>query len=357
MCRCPAGWSGSRWTGEAGICPAQKAVMGEDALNARALSNASMRPAAAAPAASVAVLEGDASGFSGFGFPRLAGHLAAVTAPWIAAGLRVEGLPAGLAFGLLQGDEALLLSLVVAAPLRGQGHGRRLAALFASEAARRGAQWVDVGFSSRIAHREALAGCLTAAGFPAPELLELITTGEAGAMLEAVNQWPSMMRRLRDPDSASFEPWRPLDAADLAAVRTLSQEPGYRPGMAPEADPETFDPACSIAVRREGQLIGWVVAEGLPVITLDAYRNRKGVSYRSAYLTQKLWHTGLMVGAYRAAFEAQVNAYGPDSIAVFHTGIPRMAAMVRRRFGPIALQVDEHWRTRQLLVPQSLKPA
>ncbi len=357
MCRCPAGWSGSRWTGEAGICPAQKAVMGEDALNARALSNASMHPAAAAPAASVAVLEGDASGFSGFGFPRLAGHLAAVTAPWIAAGLRVEGLPAGLAFGLLQGDEALLLSLVVAAPLRGQGHGRRLAALFASEAARRGAQWVDVGFSSRIAHREALAGCLTAAGFPAPELLELITTGEAGAMLEAVNQWPSMMRRLRDPDSASFEPWRPLDAADLAAVRTLSQEPGYRPGMAPEADPETFDPACSIAVRREGQLIGWVVAEGLPVITLDAYRNRKGVSYRSAYLTQKLWHTGLMVGAYRAAFEAQVNAYGPDSIAVFHTGIPRMAAMVRRRFGPIALQVDEHWRTRQPLVPQSLGPA
>ncbi len=322
---------------------------GGTGLNATVNLDAATTEISAASQIAIELLEGDAGVFAAYGFPRLARHLSPVQGLWLAVGLRVAGLPAGLALGMVQGQKAWLLSLMVAAPLRGRGYGRQLAQAFAAGAAGRGAASVQADFSSRIAHRGALARCLAAAGFSEPELLTLATTGEAGAMLEAVNQWPSMMRRLRNPDSASFEPWRPLDAADLEAVEALSREPGFVPGMAPEADPQSFDPACSIAVRRDGQLIGWVVAEALPVITLEAYRGRKGVYYRSAYLTQPLWHTGLMVGAYRAAFEAQVNTHGPESIAAFHTSIPRMAAMVRRRFGPIALQVDEHWRTEQVL--------
>lgn len=324
-------------------------AQGDPVLNAPVSLDAAARQEFAASQVAIELLEGDAGAFAVYGFPRLARHLSPVQGLWLAVGLRVAGLPAGLAFGMVQGERAWLLSLMVAAPLRGQGYGRQLARAFAAGAAGRGAASVQADFSSRLTHRGALARCLAAAGFSEPELLTLVTTGEAGAMLEAVNQWPSMMRRLRDPDSASFEPWRALDAADLEAVAALSREPGFVPGMEPEADPETFDPACSIAVRRNGQLIGWVLAEALPVITLEAYRGRKGVYYRSAYLTQPLWHTGLMVGAYRAAFEAQVNTHGPQSIAAFHTSIPRMAAMVRRRFGPIALQVDEHWRTEQVL--------
>ncbi|SUB01493.1 Uncharacterised protein [Pannonibacter phragmitetus] len=325
-------------------------------MNARVPSNSTLMETAS-PGMAVELLEGEAGGFAVFGFPRLASRLSPVNAPWIAVGLRIAGIPAGLALGVVQDKTALLLSLMVAAPLRDQGYGRGLAEAFAAEAQTRGAVIVDIGFSSRIGQRDALVRCLGAAGFSVPELAELITTGEAGAMLDAVNQWPSIMKRLRNPESASLEPWRELDGVDLAAVEALSREPGYVPGMAPQADPETFDPACSVAVRRSGQLLGWVVAESLPVITLDAYRGRKGVCYRSAYLTQRLWHTGLLVGAYRAAFEAQVNTYGPGSIAVFHTSIPRMAAMVRRRFGPIALQVDEHWRMNKTLACQNIETA
>lgn len=294
-------------------------------------------------------LSSGAPAFAAFGYARLACHLSPVRLPWIAVGARVAGVPAGLAFGIMlqsgTGDplRAQMLSLAMSPAARRKGIGSALARAFVEECLKEGAVEVRVSYTSRLPHREALEGCLQSAGFDVPELKELITFGEAGPLLAAGDGWPAVRRRLRQPAFLTFEPWAPLTEADRAALEDLRRQPGYEPGFDPAPDAERFEPACSIVIRRGGQLAGWVTAETGLAVPLQDYRDRPVIVYRSAYITQELWSGGWLLGGYRAVLAAQTAHYGPSSIAQFYTSSPRKMQMVRRRFGTIALQVDEHW--------------
>ena len=289
----------------------------------------------------VAPLSGNAAAFATLGFPRLAPVLDHLEQPWVAVGATVGGLPAGLALGQIQEDGARLLSLTVARSLRNRGIGRTLAEGWGRAAAAAGATGLVTAFSDKLPERAALAATLSAAGWTAPRLTHVRAIGEAAPMVEAVGRWPSLTGRLRDPDGFSFDPWRTPDADDRAAIADLAAEPEHLPLMHPDVRAERIEPACSIAVRRRGMLVGWVLAERAESVPLDGYRDRPAIDYRSAYLARSLWHTGMLVGAYWHAYARQVAAFGPNSIAMFGTMFPRMMSLVRRRFAPISLRVDE----------------
>ncbi len=294
-------------------------------------------------------LTGGAAAFAAFGYPRLAGHLSPVRPPWIAMGARAAGVPAGLAFGILipsgtgHPPQAQMLSLAVSPAARRKGIGSALARAFVEASRKDGAAEGCVHYTSRLQHRSALEGCLQSAGFGVPQLSELITFGEAGPLLAAGDTWPAVQRRLRQPAFLTFEPWAPLTEADRAAVEDLRRQPGYDPGFDPVPEAGRFEPACSIVIRRAGQLAGWVTAETGTAVPLAGYRDRPVIVYRSAYISRELWQGGWLLGGYRAVLAAQIAHHGPASIAQFYTSTPRKMQLVRRRFGPIALQVDEHW--------------
>ncbi|MBK1837293.1 GNAT family N-acetyltransferase [Azospirillum sp. YIM B02556] len=289
----------------------------------------------------ISPLAGSAVAFAPLGFPRLAPVLERLSPPWVAVGATIGGLPVGLALGQAGDGVARLLSLKVARSLRNRGIGRSLAAEWERTAAKAGATSLRAGFSDKLPQGAALAATLSAAGWTPPRLTQVWTMGEAARMVEAVARWPSVAGRLRDPEGFSFESWRSPDVDDRAAIAALAAEPDHLPLMHPDLRAERIEPACSIAVRRQGVLVGWVLAERTDRVPIDGYRDRPAIDYRSAYLARHLWHTGVLVGAYWHAYARQVAAFGPTSIAMFGTIFPRMMALVRRRFAPISLRVDE----------------
>lgn len=299
----------------------------------------------------LAPLTGDASAYASLTFPRLAPRLVALTPPWLAVGATLGGVPVGFALGHACEGEVQLLSVVVAPSLRGQGLGRRLIAAFADRAAATGARGAVIAYSSRLDAESAaaLVSAATAAGWSAPTLRELICFSETGSMVESVGRWPAVSGRLRDAKKVDFAPWHPLDDADHAAIAAMADDEGYLPHMHPDRPMAPPVPECSVAVRRDGALVGWVMAEQAPTVPLPGYRDRPAITYRSAYLRADLWHTGALVGAYWHAFDRQAALLGARSIAIYHTCLPRMMAMVRRRFGPLHLRVDEAWELKVTL--------
>lgn len=289
----------------------------------------------------IVALAGNAAAFAPLGFPRLAPVLDRLSPPWLAVGARVGGVPAGLALGRICDGEATLLSLTVARSLRRLGIGRALAAGWEDAAVAAGAVRLRAGFSERLPGRAALAATLSAVGWTPPRLAQVWAVGETAPMVEAVGRWPSVAGRLRDPDGFTFETWRTPDAADRAAIAALAAEPEHLPHMHPDIRADHVVPACSVAVRQHGALVGWVLGERAERVPLDGCRDRPAIHYRSAYLARRLWHTGMLVGAYWHAYARQAEVFGPASIAMFATVFPRMMALVRRRFAPISLRVDE----------------
>lgn len=286
-------------------------------------------------------LTGTAAAFAPLTFPRLGWVLDTLPAPWLAVGARVGGLPAGLALGRIEDGVGHLLSLTVARALRRRGIGCRLAAAWEDSAAAAGATLLRAGYSERLKDRDALAATLGRAGWSAPRPAQVWAIGETAPMVAAVGAWPAVAARLREPDGFTFDSWRGPDEADGAALAALAAEPEFLAHMHPSVRAERIEPACSIAVRRRGLLVGWVLGERTDRVPLDGFGHRPAIYYRSAYLARSLWHTGVLVGAYWHAYARQAAAFGPDSLALFCTAFPRMMALVRRRFAPISLRVDE----------------
>lgn len=286
-------------------------------------------------------LTGAAAAFASLGYPRLAPVLDMVAAPWVAVGAWCGAVPVGLALGQIQQGIGQLLSLMVVQPLRGRGIGTRLAAAWEEAAATAGVSGLRAGCSSRLAGRPALAATLARAGWSEPRLADISCIGEVGPMVAVVAQWPGVASRLRHPGDITFEPWQPLDPSGASALAGLAAEPDFVAHMHPDSWAGGIEPVCSVAVRRKGELVGWVLGERTDRVPLDGYRDRPAIHYVSAYLARSLWHTGILVAAYWHAYHRQSEWLGPHSIAFFHTPLPRMMALVRRRFAPIALCVDE----------------
>ena len=305
---------------------------------------------AAAKVGPIRRLKDAAPEFASLTFPRLARMMTPLSDGWFAVGVRDDFGPIGLALGWCGGGEAAhLLSIMVDGRHRRTGLGSSLLAAWQSEAMTYGATTLVVAYSSRLAARLPFESMLRGLSWGPPRLTMLYMTGETGTMVDAVATWPATSRLLCQPN-IEFAPWRDPDEADRAAITRLSAQALFRSGMAPEQDWMTsLDQDVSVAVRRSGDLIGWVVARPVARTVPGVAAGRHALYYTSAYIDESVAATGLLVGAYFTAYERQAARYGRSSVAALHTNMPRMQAMIRRRFGPIAFRVDEVFESRLAL--------
>lgn len=300
-------------------------------------------------------LENDVGLFAGMTFPHLRPLARKLPSSWVAVGAVVGGLPAGLALGLVADDgQAELMSVFVTARSRRRGIGKRLLETWMAEVGTKGARSISVRFAERGERRPALEALLSAAGWTEPVEDGLVVLGRSGAMVEAVGGWAPVSERLSKQSLYTFDPLN-LTEADAQRVDSLLALSDAKQMHGPLRLWPQLEQRVSCIVRREGELIGWVLAgpsrqrwsalsEGR---TTQDTQDASLIEYFEAYLDPRYWHTAIAVGAYHHCYSRQVEFFGPQSLALYYTGPsrPRMVHLTRRRFAPIAERVETIWRS------------
>jgi ribosomal protein S18 acetylase RimI-like enzyme len=290
------------------------------------------------------VLRGSAGLFSPFTFGQVGGWLEPVPDHVIAVGLIVGARPVGLALGtLLPGrSRCELLSIAVAPAMRRLGLGERLLAAWQTEASGRGATECRANYNETMPGRGALEALLAKAGWAAPRASGLVVIGRVGKMVEEVSVWPGIAGRLAAPRSYAFEPLE-LSAADIEAVERYLSEPEAADMVGPIRQAEQLADDFSIAIRRDGRLVGWLLATETRRPLVATNSDVPAIRYLEAYLDPAYRHAGIMVGAYYHCYSRQAARLGRESVAVYYTSHdsrPRMVALTLRRFASLAERVE-----------------
>jgi len=285
------------------------------------------------PACRMSVLAGNGQLFAGFTFARYRQVLSALDPSVIAIGAVVDGRPAGLVLGTCsQGEEAELLSIAVAPAERRLGIGLALIEAWREEAARRGMATMIARYTEANASRTAFEALAMRAAWSGPTEDGLLVTGRAGAMAEVVGAWRAIGGRLAQPDLYDYAPVA-LSDADRTTVSVYLAKPDAAGMLGPVALTDRISPAFSTLIRRQGVLVGWVLASETA---------ERSIRYEEAFLDPVYWHSGITIGAYHHCYARQAALLGRDSIATYYTNStrPRMVALTRRRFTPIADRID-----------------
>lgn len=300
--------------------------------------------AALAPRASFPLLKGNAGLFSSLTFGQIGNWLNPVPDDVIAVGVVVGARPVGLALGTLRPgrSEAVLTSIAVAPAFRRQGLGGRLLDAWQAEAFGRGAATCSASYIEAMAGRQSLESLLVSAGWTAPRATGLVVVGRVGKMVDAGSSWASVSDRLAISRTYTFDPLE-LTATDIAAVECYLADPEAADMRGPLHQGGELARDFSVVIRRDGRLVGWVVAAETHRPLLDGAANLPAIRYLEAYLDPLHRQGGIMVGAYHHCYAKQMALLGRDSIAVYYTSHetrPRMVALSQRRFAPIAERVD-----------------
>ena len=295
---------------------------------------------------SIERLRGSASAFENFTFPRYRHLLDPLSTRTVAvaacSGLRPLGL--ALAEYAASKENAELLSLFVDGQDRRQGIGRALLRACENALAESGCKFVAAYHSNRLPGAPAFEATLRGCGWEAPKVSRVRSAGRCGALAAAIAEWPGVRRLLQNPDF-SFASWSTVTDADDLAIERLSAEPTCVPNMSPNSWTGYIEPRASVAIRRRGTLVGWVLNR------LHATDPEPILYCESAYIEHSLWRTAVLVAGYFHGYRMAAEHFGPDCVLHFFTGprMPGMIALTRRRFAPVSMWVDDWLYSRKVL--------
>jgi GNAT superfamily N-acetyltransferase len=282
----------------------------------------------------------DAPAFAGFTYPSLTGRLDRLAEPWFAVGARAGEAPVGLALGQVSDDGyGLLTSLSVDPDRRGRGIGRLLVSLLSQAMRAKRAKSISARIGGGNPSRPALDRALTSLGWPPLDCVEIRVLGHAGAMAREGGQWQGV-RRILDDGVVSFERWSDFNEREWRGFDALVLGSGLRRSAREYLSVDGIEPQVSVVLRRHGEPVGWVVGRHVVVRRSDG-RRAAAIGYSSAYVEPTLARRGFLIGGFWHAFSRQAQTFGSESIAVYQTPTPRMIALSRRRFVPIALETNE----------------
>lgn len=287
----------------------------------------------AVPGCRIDALAGNAGLFSGLTFNRYRPLLQVLEPSVIAIGVIAGGRPIGLALGICNGgQEAELLSVAVAPAERRCGIGLALLEGWREEAVRRGKSDMVARYAETNAGRSAFEALAARAGWGDPVEDGLMVKGRAGAMADVVGTWRAIAGRLGQPGVYDYAPME-LAEEDWEAVAVCLSRPEAAGMLGPIALADRMAPAFSTLIRRQGAVVGWVLAR-------DAAE--RSIHYDEAFLDPVYWHSGITIGAYHHCYARQAALLGRDSVATYYTdpSRPRMVALTRRRFAPIADRIE-----------------
>jgi uncharacterized protein (TIGR03032 family) len=172
-----------------------------------------------------------------------------------AAGEGGEPLALAVAEVRARGDVVEVVSLFVRPEARRRGLAGRLLAALEREAARRGAERIDLAFRSTQPGAPAVRRLLAARGWsqPAPRL----RLGKVDARLAGA----AALRPRALPAGYEVFPWSDLAPAERRELIERQQRAEwFPPALSPFQMEERLEPALSLGLRHEGRVVGWLIA-------------------------------------------------------------------------------------------------
>lgn len=294
------------------------------------------------PEIDIRELDLPAPGFAAFTYPRFHGILlgtAPVTGPGqIVIGALVGETPIGLALfsSPFRENERRLLSVMVNAPWRRRGIGKRLLDVGEAVARSMGTTRLLAVHSSRSSARAAYEGLMRNAGWGEPAAFEHRLAGKAGWALQARQDWAPFLARLRERGFGLTD-WSEITAADREAVAALLKE---QPAEAAAFDPFVseqklaIEPRLSVLLRRHGEIVGWIL--GSKGALADS------VHYTHGYVRPELQRAGWLVGGVLAVSERQAGHLGPESLSTLETSSANRG--MRLFMERLERQLKPYWR-------------
>jgi len=161
--------------------------------------------------------------------------------------------------------------------------------------------------------------------------------GRGSDFAAAIATWPGVGDLLKQ-GRLGFAPWASRTEADAAEIARLSAPPDCPPGLAPPYWAAELQDGESLVLTLDGGVAGWMLAclepepAGPPTLHVQ-----------SAYVRRDLWRSGILAVAYHEITRRHARRFGAAGLVRFATApsYPGMMALVRRRFAPVALRVDE----------------
>lgn len=187
--------------------------------------------------------------------------------PIAAVAARAEE-PVGLALAEIapEGDTATVLSLFVADAFRRRGIGTQLLRQLEDELRRRGVHQAVQVFASEKASTPALEKLLDRRGWGVARPRMFLCQARRQALL-ALRDRP-LLRRRPFPPGYTVIPWREVTAQERQRVGSWL-ESGLAPAYVnPFREEEKQDAATSLALRHQGELVGWLITHRIAPETL-----------------------------------------------------------------------------------------
>ncbi|SNR87037.1 GNAT family N-acetyltransferase [Puniceibacterium sediminis] len=236
-----------------------------------------------------------------------------------------------------------LLSVMVAKPIRSTGVGLQLIAAIEKAARVRGATQIEAHFLHEPA-RDPFRALMRSAGWTAPVPLNFRLAGRADWTTRMGADWPRFMNRM-ESNGFSTTPWASIDAADREKADVLVAEQAGNEVIISYKGCEDFcDEKLSIAIRKNGELVGFIHGESL--------QQNDFHYYSTGYVSKPLQRAGWLIAGLDDVCRRQAVEYGPESLAIYETygTNTRMIDFMRRRLGPVFTWMKERHKVQKSLI-------
>lgn len=295
---------------------------------------------------SIEILPSLAPDFAGLTYPRYR-HVLTEKQPQdldvIALGARVEGKPVGLALiqhltSYRETSEATtrLYSIFVAKDHRRKGIGRALIEHALASASQASSFQLLAEYSNLMSNQKGFERFLAASGWEPPKLLELRLGALAECTKDLAVAWAPMMKRAKRKGYASTL-WCEITPEDRKVAQKLAENDPFARRYPFWQYEKHIDPKLSLALRLNGELVGWVLAQ--------TPEDQAHHHYVAGFVRQDLQSAGwLAIGIFDAS-QLQYDQYGPKSLTLYETqgDNPKMITFMKRRQAFVTEWMDERY--------------
>lgn len=233
----------------------------------------------------------------------------------LAVGATLAGQPVGLALlsSIYAEDKRRLWSIAVDKSRRRQGIGGQLLTACETLGSDGGARRLVAYYSDQMPNSVAFERLISSAGWSPPDPVEYRLAGRASWVFDGQREWQFLLRRL-ERNGYSATSWADRSDVDRALVEKLASDETVCPS---HLNPSRFDasaePSVSIAIRRGGNVVGWVIGERSQISQEEI------IHYTCGWVVPKLSRSGWLIAGVMEVCRRQSETVGPDSLAIFET--------------------------------------
>jgi GNAT superfamily N-acetyltransferase len=244
--------------------------------------------------------------------------------------------PVGVAVVDPTQSPALLRALAVAPAHRGQGLGTDLLHSIEQLCRQAGANRISAEYRDDLTERGPLERVFEKRGWSAPEARRHLCK----ALVADVVGHPGLDRG-DPPGEAAFAPWPEVTDAERRYMQTQVQTGALPAACSPLQMPDAVEPACSLVLRGDDGLQGWIVAHRL---------GGEVVQYTSLYVDQRKRRDGRGLALVtEAAHRQHEQTEAEKALWTIRTDNEPMVAFLHEHLAPMLASHDKQWATHQSL--------